>query len=43
MTNRTFLAIITEVAIIWFMIGSFLFLTKPVMEIESPSQIVGSR
>ena len=32
MTNRTFLTIVIEVIIIWFIIGAFLFLTKPVME-----------
>ena len=32
MTNRTFLTIVTEVIIIWFIIGAFLFLAKPVME-----------
>ena len=32
MTNRTFLTIVTGVIILWFMIGTFLFLTKPAME-----------
>ena len=32
MTNRTFLTIVIEVIIIWFIIGAFLFLTKPVIE-----------
>ena len=32
MTNRTFKIIITGGIILWFIIGAFLFLAKPVMK-----------